>query len=347
MADTAQNAAAGLLTIRESMSPGRCSIMSHHECHARREICSLPRGCWLQGAGVEFPHGLPSCAAHAAVLAANQEHSTRTPATVCPVSPSCQPQSQELAKPRPLMLPRRTCLGTHQQVRAGTSTKSHAWSRAHRADWSAGCVGTQSDQAGKASSCAGCPNQAACASGAGRKVDPGMSLGLHLHVTVTSCLRSRLVARSCPGSGGTVVRRESHDPGSVWQGRCWQEHRVCTASLHAGIAGQACAWWSAQPDAYRHLTCVRACSQVGLLDVDICGPSIPRMLGLSGREVHQSGSGWSPVWLDDNLGVMSIGFVLPATDDAVIWRGPRKSGTCRDPCVGLAVFAWRPMAGRS
>ena len=81
--------------------------------------------------------------------------------------------------------------------------------------------------------------------------------------------------------------------------------------------------------------------------MDICGPSIPRMLGLSGREVHQSGSGWSPVWLDDNLGVMSIGFVLPATDDAVIWRGPRKSGTCRDPCVGLVVFAWRPMAGWS
>ena len=204
MADTAQNAAAGLLTIRESMSPGRCSIMSHHECHARREICSLPRGCWLQGAGVEFPHGLPSCAAHAAVLAANQEHSTRTPATVCPVSPSCQPQSQELAKPRPLMLPRRTCLGTHQQVRAGTSTKSHAWSRAHRADWSAGCVGTQSDQAGKASSCAGCPNQAACASGAGRKVDPGMSLGLHCHchqlfaLTPRCSQLSRKWRNSCP-----------------------------------------------------------------------------------------------------------------------------------------------------
>lgn len=27
--------------------------------------------------------------------------------------------------------------------------------------------------------------------------------------------------------------------------------------------------------------------QVGLLDVDICGPSIPRMLGLMGQEVHQ------------------------------------------------------------
>ena len=66
--------------------------------------------------------------------------------------------------------------------------------------------------------------------------------------------------------------------------------------------------------------------QVGLLDVDICGPSIPRMLGLVGHEVHQSASGWSPVYVDDNLGVMSIGFMLPSADDAVIWRGPRKNG---------------------
>jgi len=66
--------------------------------------------------------------------------------------------------------------------------------------------------------------------------------------------------------------------------------------------------------------------QVGLLDVDICGPSVPRMLGLSGEEVHQSASGWSPVYVDDNLGVMSIGFMLPNQDDAIIWRGPRKNG---------------------
>ena len=66
--------------------------------------------------------------------------------------------------------------------------------------------------------------------------------------------------------------------------------------------------------------------QVGLLDVDLCGPSVPRMLGLTGRSVHQSASGWSPVWVDENLGVMSIGFMLPEGDDAVIWRGPRKNG---------------------
>lgn len=60
--------------------------------------------------------------------------------------------------------------------------------------------------------------------------------------------------------------------------------------------------------------------------MDICGPSIPRMLGLVGQEVHQSASGWSPVYVEDNLGVMSIGFMLPSSDDAIIWRGPRKNG---------------------
>lgn len=65
---------------------------------------------------------------------------------------------------------------------------------------------------------------------------------------------------------------------------------------------------------------------VGLLDVDICGPSIPRMLGLLGQEVHQSAEGWSPVFVDEKLAVMSIGFMLPNQDDAIIWRGPRKNG---------------------
>ena len=66
--------------------------------------------------------------------------------------------------------------------------------------------------------------------------------------------------------------------------------------------------------------------QVGLLDIDICGPSIPKMLGLEGEEIHSSASGWSPVYVNDKLGVMSIGFLLPDKDDAVIWRGPRKNG---------------------
>ncbi|XP_069503934.1 cytosolic Fe-S cluster assembly factor NUBP1 isoform X2 [Ambystoma mexicanum] len=44
------------------------------------------------------------------------------------------------------------------------------------------------------------------------------------------------------------------------------------------------------------------------------------------KQVHQSGSGWSPVYVEDNLGVMSVGFLLSSPDDAVIWRGPKKNG---------------------
>ncbi|XP_033630001.1 cytosolic Fe-S cluster assembly factor nubp1-A-like [Asterias rubens] len=67
-------------------------------------------------------------------------------------------------------------------------------------------------------------------------------------------------------------------------------------------------------------------TQVAVLDIDICGPSIPRVMGLEGEQVHQSGSGWSPVYVEDNLSVMSVGFLLSSPDDAVIWRGPKKNG---------------------
>lgn len=65
---------------------------------------------------------------------------------------------------------------------------------------------------------------------------------------------------------------------------------------------------------------------VGLLDIDICGPSIPRTTGLVGESVHMSNSGWSPVYVQDNLAVMSSGFLISNPDEAVIWRGPKKNG---------------------
>ncbi|OCK77501.1 P-loop containing nucleoside triphosphate hydrolase protein [Lepidopterella palustris CBS 459.81] len=65
---------------------------------------------------------------------------------------------------------------------------------------------------------------------------------------------------------------------------------------------------------------------VGLMDTDICGPSIPKMMGVEDETIHVSAAGWSPVWVSDNLGVMSVQFMLPNRDDAVIWRGPKKNG---------------------
>lgn len=62
------------------------------------------------------------------------------------------------------------------------------------------------------------------------------------------------------------------------------------------------------------------------MDVDICGPSMPTILGMANEQVHASQSGWSPVYVQDNLCAMSVGFMLPSARDAVMWRGPKKNG---------------------
>ena len=77
--------------------------------------------------------------------------------------------------------------------------------------------------------------------------------------------------------------------------------------------------------------------RVGVLDIDLTGPSMPRMLGLEGRHIHQSSAGWIPVYLDPSsnaapangeragsLCCMSIGFLLRDRGDSVVWRGPKK-----------------------
>ncbi|WFD45189.1 cytosolic Fe-S cluster assembly factor cfd1 [Malassezia psittaci] len=72
-------------------------------------------------------------------------------------------------------------------------------------------------------------------------------------------------------------------------------------------------------------------AHVGILDLDLTGPSIPRMLGLDGAPVHQSTDGWVPVYTDASkcLAVMSVGFLLRSKDDSVVWRGPKKQGMIR------------------
>jgi len=64
--------------------------------------------------------------------------------------------------------------------------------------------------------------------------------------------------------------------------------------------------------------------RVGLLDIDIHGPSVPKVLNLEGIALQMDGKALLPVEVSENLKVMSIGFLLPNNDDAVIWRGPRK-----------------------
>lgn len=63
--------------------------------------------------------------------------------------------------------------------------------------------------------------------------------------------------------------------------------------------------------------------KVGLLDVDIHGPSLPTMLGLENSKVISLQNDIMPVELG-NLRVMSLGLLLENPDQAVVWRGPMK-----------------------
>ncbi|KAG6500994.1 cytosolic Fe-S cluster assembly factor NBP35-like [Zingiber officinale] len=142
------------------------------------------------------------------------------------------------------------------------------------------CPGPQSEEAGKADSCAGCPNQQICAT-APKGPDPDL-------VTIAERM-------------ATI------------------KHKILILSGKGGVGKST---FSAQLS----FALAELENQVGLLDIDICGPSIPKMMGLEGHDIHQSNLGWSPVYVESNLGIMSIGFMLPHPDEAVIWRGPRKNG---------------------
>ena len=68
--------------------------------------------------------------------------------------------------------------------------------------------------------------------------------------------------------------------------------------------------------------------EVGILDADLTGPSIPKMFGITGRP-SGSESGILPVLSRSGIELMSINLLLPQEDDAVIWRGPLISNTIK------------------
>eukprot|EP01112_Ceratiomyxa_fruticulosa_P000139 TRINITY_DN1015_c0_g1_i3.p1 TRINITY_DN1015_c0_g1~~TRINITY_DN1015_c0_g1_i3.p1 ORF type:complete len:311 (+),score=52.76 TRINITY_DN1015_c0_g1_i3:219-1151(+) len=66
--------------------------------------------------------------------------------------------------------------------------------------------------------------------------------------------------------------------------------------------------------------------KVGILDVDICGPSIPKLMNVTSQSVINTPYGWKPISDPTHkIGVMSIHFMLDSSDSPVMWRGPRKT----------------------
>jgi len=152
----------------------------------------------------------------------------------------------------------------------------------HPDDANEHCPGTDSDNAGKSSACAGCPNQGICSSGEAKVVDTDVPI---VKDKLSNVKHKLIVLSGKGGVGKTTV----------------------SAMIARAFA-------------------LDSTKNIAVLDVDICGPSIPRVFGCESEQIHQSGSGWSPVYVEENLAVMSIGFLLPNREEAVIWRGPRKNG---------------------
>jgi len=76
------------------------------------------------------------------------------------------------------------------------------------------------------------------------------------------------------------------------------------------------------------LSLARRGYEVGILDADITGPSIPKIFGIATRPVG-SDTGIMPVLSRAGIEIMSINLLLPSEDDAVIWRGPLIANTIK------------------
>jgi Mrp family chromosome partitioning ATPase len=68
---------------------------------------------------------------------------------------------------------------------------------------------------------------------------------------------------------------------------------------------------------------------VGLLDSDFHGPSIPKILGIENKKPAPTATGFDPVSVSPKLKVMSVGLLLEDNDSPVIWRGPLKMGVAK------------------
>jgi Mrp family chromosome partitioning ATPase len=76
-------------------------------------------------------------------------------------------------------------------------------------------------------------------------------------------------------------------------------------------------------------TLVREGKRVGLMDIDMHGPSIAKLIAVRSFPMAGPGGDLQPAVTSDGLKVMSIGYMLRERDEAVIWRGPMKHGVIR------------------
>ena len=77
--------------------------------------------------------------------------------------------------------------------------------------------------------------------------------------------------------------------------------------------------------------------KAGIMDADIHGPNVPKMMGVEEKKIEIEGNSLLPVKTDEGIEVMSMAFLLESHDSPIIWRGPQKTGAIRE---FLADVSW-------
>lgn len=75
--------------------------------------------------------------------------------------------------------------------------------------------------------------------------------------------------------------------------------------------------------------------KTGIMDADLHGPNVPKMLNLEGTPLKSRPEGIVPVETEDGLKVMSVGFFLHSQDVPLIWRGPAKTNVLKQFLAGV------------
>ncbi|TYO98112.1 Mrp family chromosome partitioning ATPase [Geothermobacter ehrlichii] len=144
---------------------------------------------------------------------------------------------------------------------------------------------------------------------------------------------------SCGVSSCSARNRQQGESDEQFQMRqrlnrnlCRIEHKILVMSGKGGVGKSTTALNLA-------LALAAEDKAVGLLDVDLHGPSLPTMLGMSDQRPQMGEEGILPLDFQ-GLRVMSIGFLLESRDQAMIMRGPMKHGAIQQ---FLADVAWGPL----
>jgi Mrp family chromosome partitioning ATPase len=70
-------------------------------------------------------------------------------------------------------------------------------------------------------------------------------------------------------------------------------------------------------------------NKVGILDADITGPSMPRLLRISDQRAYGNEQGINPVKSDEGISVISLNLMTEDEEQPVLWRGPMISGAVK------------------